>query len=162
MIARDRSLIRYYPFSSDPRELQVDVISALDGYDRSDDPISALADQIADRLAVRLGMRLMELAAAAEPDPRGLWTARHVAAHYDVGVRFVYQHADELGCIRLGGGRCAAASLRPAHRPRALAAVGGALPAERRPAGGVPSNVQRTAHRRARRTYELLEFDQEP
>ena len=37
---------------------------------------------------------------------RGLWTARRVAAHYGVSASFVYQRADELGCIRLGGGKC--------------------------------------------------------
>lgn len=34
----------------------------------------------------------------------GLWTAARVASHYDVAVRFVYLHADELGRVRLGCG----------------------------------------------------------
>lgn len=138
----------------------MDVISALDGYDRSDDPISALADQIADRLAVKLGMRLMEKAAAAELDPRGLWTARQVAAHYDVGVRFVYRHADELGCIRLGG------SGRPRLRfdPRIVrerwSVVGDVLPnpAPTRRRARSNSNEQRGGRRR---TYEMLEFERQ-
>lgn len=37
-------------------------------------------------------------------DPGELWTARRVAAHYAVGVRFIYANADELGAIRLGAG----------------------------------------------------------
>lgn len=36
--------------------------------------------------------------------PGELWTARRVAAHYAVGVRFIYANADELGGIRLGAG----------------------------------------------------------
>ena len=30
-------------------------------------------------------------------DPGELWTARRLAAHYAVGVHFIYAHADELG-----------------------------------------------------------------
>lgn len=37
-------------------------------------------------------------------DARELWTARRLAAHYAVGVRFIYANADELGAIRLGAG----------------------------------------------------------
>ena len=91
--------------------------------------VSALADEIADRLATRLGPHLAELVEAGtiigptvrRPDTSrssreatsvetaaayddGLWSAGRVAEHYDVAVRFVYQHADELGCVRLGGG----------------------------------------------------------
>ena len=139
----------------------MDVISALDGHDRSDDPISALADQIADRLAVKLGMRLMEGAATAESDPRGLSTARQVAAHYDVGVRFVYQHADELGCIRLGGGRRPRLRFDPRIVRERWAAVGDVLPkpAPTRRRARSNSSGQRGGRRR---TYELLEFEQEP
>jgi hypothetical protein len=139
----------------------VDVISALDGYDRSDDPISALADEIADRLAVKLGMRLMEGAAAAESDPGGLWTARQVAVHYDVGVRFVYQHADELGCIRLGGGRRPRLRFDPRIVRERWPVVGDVLPnpAPTRRRARNNSSGQRGGRRR---TYELLEFEQEP
>ena len=133
-----------------------------------EDPIIALlADQIADRLAQRLGPRLADIiepggpnvvAPADETESRdALWTARHVAAHYRVDVRFVYQHADELGCVRLGGGA------RPRLRfdPRAVRqrwpAVGQALPV---------ASTQRTrpksrARRAKPRGYELLEFDRE-
>jgi hypothetical protein len=107
----------------------VDVITALDGFDRSGDPISALADQIADRLAIKLGSRLMESVGRPDQGPQGLWTAREVAAHYDVGVGFVYQHADELGCIRLGGGRRPRLRFDPRVVRERWALVGDALPA---------------------------------
>ena len=139
----------------------MDVISALDGYDRSDDPISALADQIADRLAVKLGMRLTESAAAAESDPRGLWTAHQVAAHYDVGVRFVYQHADELGCIRLGGGRRPRLRFDPRIVRERWPVVGDTLPTPA-PTTRRPRSKSSGQRRGRRRTYELLEFEQEP
>lgn len=137
-------------------------------FEDPEDPIIALlADQIADRLAQRLGPRLADIielggpnvvAPADETESRaGLWTARHVAAHYRVDVRFVYQHADELGCVRLGGGP------RPRLRfdPRAVRqrwpAVGQALPV---------ASTQRTrprsgARRAKQRGYELLDFDRE-
>ena len=84
-----------------------DDLIAVEGFDQAEDPIAALADQIADRLAIRLGPQLTGLVASTDPAPaRELWSARRVAAHYGVGVSFVYQHADELGCVRLGGGRC--------------------------------------------------------
>jgi hypothetical protein len=138
----------------------VDVISAL-GFDRSDDPISALADQIADRLAAKLGMWLMESARAAESDPRGLWTARQVAAHYDVGVRFVYQHADEVGCIRLGGGRRPRLRFDPRIVRERWPLVGDVLPTpaptRRRTRGN--TGEQRDSRRRS---YELMDYEQRP
>lgn len=139
----------------------MDVISALDGYDQSDDPISALADQIADRLAVKLAARLTESAAKAESDPRGLWTARQVAAHYDIGVRFVYEHADELGCVRLGGGPRPRLRFDPRIVRERWSLVGDTLP--------TPVLTRRRARSKTtghssggRRTYELLDFDEEP
>ena len=135
--------------------------------DPADPIIALLADQIAERLAQRLGPQLAGMIQPGEPNVvapadetesrEGLWTARHVAAHYRVDVRFVYQHADELGCVRLGGGP------RPRLRfdPRAVRqrwpAVGQALSV---------ASTQRTrpksgARRAKPRGYELLEFDRE-
>jgi hypothetical protein len=135
--------------------------------DPADPIIAFLADQIADRLAQRLGPRLADIigprgpstvAPTEETESRdGLWTARHVAAHYRVDVRFVYQHADELGCVRLGGGP------RPRLRfdPRAVRqrwpAVGEGLPAARTQRTRPTSGARRAKQRR----YELLEFDRE-
>jgi hypothetical protein len=137
-------------------------------FDEPEDPIIArLADQIADRLAQRLGPRLAEIIEPGVPNTTvtakqtessdGLWTARHVAAHYRVDVSFVYQHADELGCVRLGGGQ------RPRLRfdPRVVR--------QRWPRSDDTPSTESTRRRRttprARRAkargYELLDFDRE-
>lgn len=104
-------------------------------------------------------MRLGDTASAQAPSPPGLWTAHQVAAHYDVGVRFVYQHADELGAIRLGGGRRPRLRFDPRVVRERWAIVGDALPATaktkrrtRRDGSGQRSS--------ARRTYELIEYDE--
>jgi len=135
--------------------------------DPADPIIALLADQIAERLAQRLGPRLAGMIQPGEPNVvapadetesrEGLWTARHVAAHCRVDVRFVYQHANELGCVRLGGGP------RPRLRfdPRAVRerwpTIGQALPVastqRTRPKSGARCGKQRG--------YELLEFDRE-
>jgi len=141
-------------------------------FDEPEDPIIArLADQIADRLAQRLGPRLAEIIEPGVPNTTvtakqtessdGLWTARHVAAHYRVDVSFVYQHADELGCVRLGGGKCPRLRFDPQVVRERWPRVGESLPAV---------SAQRTRSdartRRARRAkqhgYELLDFDPEP
>ena len=96
---------------------------ALDGFEQAEDPIAALADQIADRVALRLGPQLSRLAAPTDGSPAPeLWTARRVASHYGVGISFVYQHAEELGCIRLGGGSCARLRFDPVRSPSAMGA----------------------------------------
>jgi hypothetical protein len=134
---------------------------AVDGFDQAEDPIAALADQIADRLARRLGPQLTRLIAPTDTSPAPeLWTARRVASHYGVGVSFVYQHADELGCIRLGGGSCARLRFDPETVQARWAQVGGALPADR------PRRRRSKPRRRpathARDEDLLLEFDREP
>ena len=151
----------------------MDVISGLNGFAQSDDsispiadqksqdPIAALADQIADRVALRLGPQLTRLAASTDPAPaRELWSARRVAAHYGVSVSFVYQHADELGCVRLGGGSCARLRFDPVAVQARWAQIGGALPAER-------PQRRRSRPRRRPATHQhdedlLLEFEREP
>jgi hypothetical protein len=136
-------------------------VTAGHGFDETEDPIAALADRIAERLAIRLGPRLAELADPVESDlPEALWTARRVAAHYRVGVSFVYQHANELGCIRLGGGQCPRLRFDPRIVQARWSQVGGALPAERRPRRRPKS--RRPALSQHRDGDILLEFDREP
>jgi hypothetical protein len=102
------------------------------GFDHAEDPIAALADQIAERVAFRLGPQLTRLAASTDPAPAPeLWSARRVAAHYGVSLSFVYQHAEELGCVRLGGGSCARLRFDPVAVQARWGQIGGALPAER-------------------------------
>jgi hypothetical protein len=134
---------------------------AVEGFDQAEDPISALADQIADRVAIRLGPQLSRLAAPTDPAfARELWSARRVAAHYGVSLSFVYQHADELGCVRLGGGSCARLRFDPVAVRARWAQIGGALPAER-------PQRRRSRPRRPPTTHQhdediLLEFEREP
>jgi hypothetical protein len=116
---------------------------------RSGDPS---ASRSADRSARQPADR------SADPAPDALWTARRVAAHYGVTPTFVYHHADELGCLRLGAGP------RPRLRfdPRtvrerwshlgALPPVGRQRPQPRRP--------RRRADRAGK--VELLGYDRDP
>lgn len=130
--------------------------------DQPEDPITVLAEQIARRLASLLGPQLNRLAASREPTPAGeLWSARRVAAHYGVGVSFVYHHADELGCRRLGGGRRPRLRFDPEIVRERWSLVGDALPtlvpAKRR------ARSKTSEHRRNRqRGYDLIEFEDGP
>jgi hypothetical protein len=160
MIGHRLALIRYYPCFDALANTPEDLI-AVEGFDQAEDPIAALADQIADRVAFRLGPQLTRLAASTDPAPaRELWSARRVAAHYGVSLSFVYQHADELGCVRLGGGSCARLRFDPVAVQARWALIGGALPDER------PQRRRSQRHRR-RATHQhdedfLLEFKREP
>ena len=134
---------------------------ALDGFEQAEDPIAALADEIADRVALRLGRQLSRLAAPTDGSPAPeLWTARRVASHYGVGISFVYQHAEELGCIRLGGGSCARLRFDPSVVQARWTQVGGALP-DARPRRRRSRERRRPATQR-RDEDLLLEFDREP
>ena len=130
-----------------------------DDSDGSADPISALADQIADRVVVKLGMRLGARPATEQSRPAGLWTTRQVAAHYDVGVGFVYQHADELGCIRLGAGRRPRLRFDPRIVRERWPLVGDTLPEPARTTRRA-GNTNPRRGRAQQRTYELIEYEQ--
>ncbi len=62
--------------------------------------LDALADALAPRLAVRLAALLEESPAAAP----SLVDVAEVARALGVSAAFVYDHADELGAVRLGTG----------------------------------------------------------
>lgn len=134
----------------------------MEGFDQAEDPIAALADQIADRVAFRLGPQLGRLAASTDSAPaRELWSAHRVAAHYGVSLSFVYQHADELGCVRLGGGSCARLRFDPVAMQARWPQIGGALPSERpRRRRSRPSPPPTTPHQHDEDL--LLEFEREP
>jgi len=154
------TLIRYYPSYDALSNTSVDLI-AVEGFDQAEDLIAALADQIADRVALRLGPQLTRLAGSTGPArARELWSARRVAAHYGVSLSFVYQHADELGCVRLGGGSCARLRFDPVTVQARWTQIGDALPT------GRPQR-RRSRPRRASATHHhdedlLLEFEREP
>jgi cation diffusion facilitator CzcD-associated flavoprotein CzcO len=109
----------------------------------------------------RIGKRLKGTKAtpSASDDP-GLWTARRVAERYGVAVRFIYQHAEQLGCIRLGGSARPRLRFDPAVVRDRWQLVGGGLPdvatPRRRPAARKPPR-----RRKADATSELLEFDRD-
>jgi hypothetical protein len=131
--------------------------------------MAALVDELADRLASRLVPKIADLVGTAAPIPpahsqaadAGLWTTRRVAEHYGVAVGFIYQHAEELGCIRLGG------SSRPRLRfdPDVVCVrwplVSGRLP-ELAQTHRRPTSPARSRRRPDDASSELLEFDREP
>lgn len=88
-------------------------------------------------------------------EPGELWTARRLAAHYAVGVHFIYAHADELGGIRLGAG------------PRPRLRFDPAVVRERWASLNTLPPIARSRHRRpttklrAVPTGELLQFDRD-
>jgi hypothetical protein len=144
--------------------------------------VSALADEIADRLATRLGPQLVEIVEAnrselisherpraasigesskAESPEDALWTAGRVAAHYDVAVRFIYQHADDLGCVRLGAGARPRLRFDPDVVRERWPRVGGALP-ELGPTRLRSTPRSEPSRRRRPASFELLDFDREP
>jgi len=83
-----------------------------------------------------------------------------VASHYGVAVRFIYQHADELGCIRLGGGARPRLRFDPDVVRDNWADVSALVmkAAARRRVN--PGSEPRLRRRRA--GFELLDFDREP
>ena len=146
-------------------------------------PLAALADELADRLAARLIAQLAELAQEEElkaiqlgvrasdpvhrtsrtdrspPSGHGWWTAARVAEHYSVGVRFIYSHADELGCVRLGGGRRPRLRFDPAVVARRWSSVGDQLPQESRTRRARRGTTRQT--KSAGADYQLIEFDRD-
>jgi TraM recognition site of TraD and TraG len=100
--------------------------------------------------------------AAQISDDGEMWTTRRVAAHYGVAVGFIYQHADELGCVRLGGTARPRLRFDPAVVGERWPSVGGGapelLPTRRR----TTSSTSAARRRGARASHELLDFDREP
>jgi len=93
--------------------------SSLPDLDKSaygDDALDRLADEIANRLALRFG-GLMPAQAEALID------AAEVACRYRKTRAWVYQHAGELGAVRLGTGPRPRLGFSPARVAQALAAA---------------------------------------
>ena len=80
--------------------------------------------------------------------------------HYGVGISFVDELADELGCLRLGGGSCARLRFDAFVVQARWTEVGGALPTDR------PQRRQsKPRHRPATHQPDedlLLEFERAP
>ena len=75
------------------------VTPGRDPADYDDDALDRLADRIADRLAARLGGLTP---AHAPPEP--LVDAAEIARLHGKTRSWVYEHAGELGAVRLGSG----------------------------------------------------------
>jgi hypothetical protein len=90
-----------------------------------------------------------------------LWTARRVAAYYGLTTSFVYQHADELGCIRLGAGKCPRLRFDPSLVRELWSTIGLPPSVSRAPRNRGTPRPRRSSHR-AEGALELLEFDREP
>jgi hypothetical protein len=154
-----KTLIRYYQISN-ARPHEADGLIAVERFEQTDEAIAALADQIARRLASLLRPQLSRLAASTDPAPaRELWSARRVAAHYGVGVSFVYQHADELGCVRLGGGRRPRLRFDPGILDERWHFVGDAVPTMARTRRRTRSETSQE-RREDPPSYELIEYDE--
>ena len=101
------------------------------------DQLGELADQIADRLAERLA------ADAGRPGRDGLIDAAEVAARCGRSREWAYDHAHELGAIRLGNGKRPRLAFEPAK-------VDAYLAAHRSPAAATPPPREASRVRRAR------------
>jgi hypothetical protein len=131
--------------------------------------MAALVDELADRLASRLVPKIADLVSTAAPSPpaqpqsagAGLWTTRRVAEHYGVAVGFIYQHADELGCIRLGGSSRPRLRFDPDVVRKRWPLVSARLP-ELAPTNRRPKSPARSRRRPSDASSELLEFGREP
>jgi hypothetical protein len=76
-------------------------------------------------------------------------------------VNFVYQHANELGCIRLGGGRRPRLRFDPRIVRERWTLIGHTLPEPALPRRRAPS--KRSEPRRdGRLSYELIEYEEGP
>ena len=122
----------------------------MEGFDQAEDPIAALADQIADRLALRLGSQLARLAASLTRLPHASSGAPAVSQPTTASASASSTKRRELGCVRLGGGSCARLRFNPVAMQARWSQIGGALPAERphrrrsRPPGAAaPSGARR-------------------
>jgi hypothetical protein len=91
--------------------------SARDPADYDDDALDRLADRLAERLAVRLSGLTP---ARTEP----LVDAVEIARLHGKTRSWVYEHAGELGAVRLGSGRRPRLGFSPARVAAALEKVG--------------------------------------
>jgi hypothetical protein len=107
--------------------------------------LEAIAERLADPVARRVIEMIKEEGVLAAPIPASWLNAAEVAELLQVTREWVYQHADELGAVRLGGGR------RPRLRFRreGLAARDGAS----------LGRVEKRPKHRETRSYGLIPID---
>ncbi|MDQ6807524.1 MAG: hypothetical protein M3065_21820 [Actinomycetota bacterium] len=102
--------------------------------------VEAIAERVVDILSAR----------AATPSRAGLLTASELAEELSVARGFVYDHAEELGAVRLGAGSKPRLRFDLEHARSALACCGG-----ERSQGAKPSKAGADAPARARRPRRL-------
>ena len=90
-----------------------------DPADYDDDALDRLADRIVDRLAARLGVLTPD---HAQPEP--LVDAAEIARRHGKTRSWVYEHAGELGAVRLGSGHRPRLGFSPARVAEQLKTVG--------------------------------------
>ena len=109
------------------------------------DGLDGLAQRLADPVARRVLEMIKDEGVLAAPTAATWLTAAEVAQLLHVTREWVYQHADELGAVRLGGGR------RPRLRFRREALPTG---------NGAPtSHVEKRPKHRETRSYGLIPID---
>ena len=108
--------------------------------------MSVLAAEDVDAIAEAVASRVLDLLADRQPPASGLVDAATLAHELGVTRSFVYQHADELGGIRLGSGskprlRFNVAQAKAAHRAKPTPGDVPETPPRRRrkPASGGPT-----------------------
>ena len=110
--------------------------------------LEAIAERLADPVARRVVEMIKEEIVLAAPIAATWLNAAEVAQLLQVTREWVYQHADELGAVRLGGGR------RPRLRfRRDWLATGHGAPAGR---------VEKRPKHRETRSYGLIPIDDSP
>lgn len=102
--------------------------------------LDILADRIAERLAIRLG-------GARQEHPEELVAATEIARLYGKTRSWVYEHAGELGAVRLGSGARPRLAFDPARVAEAFAVA------------EPPQELPRTAPRRRHRARKRGETD---
>lgn len=124
-------------------------------------PHEAEGDKAASATAPGSDSALGVTAPARGADAGAFWSARQVAAHYGVTASFVYGHANELGCIRLGAGPCARLRFDPRVVCERWSNVS-QIPTPKRTVRKRRGSQRRTRARSDDLGYELLEFDRSP
>jgi hypothetical protein len=107
--------------------------------------LDALAQRLADPVARRVIEMIKDEGVLAPPTAATWLDAAEVAQLLHVTREWVYQHADELGAVRLGGGR------RPRLRFRREALATGN--------GGTTSGAEKRPKHRETRSYGLIPID---
>lgn len=129
------------------------VPSRLPASDDEDHPLERLADLLAGRVAERLAPLITP---GALRQPEGLVDAHEIARRMGRSRWWVYEHAGELGAVRLGSGPRARLGFSPARAEAYLKAA-----ADLRAPLPRPPRARTRRRRSARTSVELLPFSRD-